>query len=48
MPKKINYYFLALKTWNAARIDQKYLVPKKGTEEYNEIMKLSLELKNKQ
>lgn len=42
--KKVNYYFEALKKWNAES-GNKFCIPKKGTKEYEEIMKMKKEMK---
>jgi len=44
--KKLNYYFEALKKWNAES-GNKFCIPKKYTKEYDEIMKIKKEMQEK-
>ena len=40
----VNYYMQALKQWNAESNTGKWCIPKRGTAEYNEVMRLKAQM----
>ena len=45
--QKTNYYFEALKRWNANNNPGRWCIPKKYSKEYEEIMKIKKEMEQK-